>query len=157
MVVLKHEILIESAPEKVWGILADLEAVKYYNPTVLNAKCISPNREGIGAGRECDVKPKGKVKERVTGWIPGKSLAMELYESDWPVRNMAWTTLLEPSNGGTKVSQTLQYEPKGLLGAVLNTLMMKRLMDKNISRVFAGLKEFAEKPSREVPSKSSLG
>ncbi len=145
MIELNHEIIIHSDPEKVWKILADLEAVQFYNPTVVTARYISSNREGIGASRECEVKPKGNVKERVTGWIPGKSMTVELYESDWPVRNMHWTTNLHPSNGATKLTQQLHYEPKGLLGTVLNVLILKRMMNKNLSVVFIRLKQYVEK------------
>lgn len=141
---LHHEIHIEAPPERVWGILADLEAVRHYNPKVAAARRISPQAEGIGAGRECDLKPKGKVKERVIGWEPGTAVTMELYESDWPVRDMRWTTRLQPAVGGTRVFQDLSYRPKGALGAVLDAVIMKRMMDRNIAEVFAGLKRFAE-------------
>jgi Polyketide cyclase / dehydrase and lipid transport len=145
MVELNHEIIINSAPEKVWKVLADLEAVQHYNRNVLKARYISSNREGIGASRECDVKPKGKVKERVTGWDPGRSMTLELYESDWPVRNMHWTTELRSESGSTKVSQRLFYEPKGLVGAILNVLILKHMMNKNLSEVFLNLKQYVEK------------
>ncbi len=60
----QHAIRIDESPEKVWRVLADLESVQHYNHTVTKARYISPNREGLGAGRECEVKPKGKIKER---------------------------------------------------------------------------------------------
>ena len=145
MVELKHEIIIDSPPEKVWKILADLEAVRHYNPTVLTARYISTNREGVGASRECEVKPKGRVKERVTEWVPMQSMSMELYESDWPVRNLRWTTRLAPVGSGTRIAQTLQYQPKGLAGTVLSLLIMKRKMGKSIGEVFQCLKLYAEK------------
>ena len=147
MIELNHEVIIHSDPEKVWKVLADLESVQFYNHTVAKARYISPNREGIGASRECDVIPKGKVKERVTGWIPGKSMTVELYESDWPVRNMHWTTDLHSLNGRTKITQQLRYEPKGLLGAILNVLILKRIMNRNIAGVFVRLKKYVE----EIP------
>ncbi|MBI5078790.1 SRPBCC family protein, partial [Candidatus Saganbacteria bacterium] len=41
MTELRHEIHINASPEKVWSILANLEAVQHYNPTVAEAHYIS--------------------------------------------------------------------------------------------------------------------
>lgn len=143
---LHHEIKINSPVEKVWGVLADLEAVQYYNPMVKTARYISPNREGVGAARQCDFKPKGYVKERVIEWIPKKAMTIEMYEHQWPVKFMRWRTDLQPQGNDTLVSQNLEYEMKfGLLGKIMNALMMKRKMYGGIAGVFESMKQFIER------------
>ena len=141
---LRHEIVIQAPAEKVWKILADLESVQHYNPTVKTAKYISSNREGIGASRECELKPKGIAKERIIEWVPGKAMTVELFESDWPVKDMQWRTEVTALGNQTRVSQLLQYRPKGLLGGVMNFLIMKRMINGSVSKVFQGLKSYSE-------------
>jgi hypothetical protein len=58
MTTLHHEVKINAAPEKVWAVLADLEAVQHYNPLVAHVRYTSENRESVGASRHCDFKPR---------------------------------------------------------------------------------------------------
>lgn len=145
MTQLHHEIRIAAPLEKVWAVLADLEAVQHYNSGVKHAKYISPMREGVGASRHCDLKPKGWVKERIIAWEPQKAVAMELYESQWPLAFMRWRTALTPDGAGTRVSQQMEYQVKfGPLGALLDKLVMRRKLDQTLTEVFGSLKRFIE-------------
>src|SRR3990172_3713677 len=107
---LYHTIRIEAPPEKVWEVLANLEAVQHYNPVVSKSRYISPNREGVGASRYCDLKPKGYVKERVIAWEPKQAITLELYEHQWPIVLMRWRTSLKPEGGETTVFQDMEYQ-----------------------------------------------
>jgi hypothetical protein len=145
---LVHRIFIAAPPEIVWAAIADLEAVQAYNPTVSKAQLIPGPREGVGAGRSCTTK-QGKVVERVIGWDKPNAIEMQLVSSPWPVKAMRWRTELSPQAHGTQVAQELQYAPSlGLVGAVLNALMMKRTMDKTVAAVFESLKEYCERKAK---------
>ncbi|MBI3525451.1 MAG: SRPBCC family protein [Betaproteobacteria bacterium] len=145
MTLLHHDIRIAAPPEKVWAVLADLEAVQHYNAGIKHAKYITVAREGIGASRHCDLKPKGWVKERVIAWEPQNAMTMELYESQWPLKFMRWRTTLSPDGAGTRVSQQMEYQIKfGLLGTLLDKLVMRRKLDQTLTEVFASLKRFVE-------------
>jgi uncharacterized protein YndB with AHSA1/START domain len=146
MTELKHEITIDSSPEKVFSVLENLEAVQHYNPTVTFAKYISDHKSGAGAARECELGDAGKVRERVTAVDPGKSITMELYEHNWPIKSMQWTTNVLPDGSGTKVTQRLTYEMKfGLLGRLLNKLVMRNKLDNTLNEVFVSMKGYIEK------------
>jgi uncharacterized protein YndB with AHSA1/START domain len=54
MTTLHHDVIANCPPERVWALLADLEAVQQYNPTVRAASIEGPRRTGIGAIRSCD-------------------------------------------------------------------------------------------------------
>ncbi len=144
-----HEIKINAPLDKVWKVLANLEAVKHYNPMVKSSRYISSNREGIGAARHCDLNPKGYVKERVTEWVPKKVIALELYEHQWPVKFMRWRTELHPQGDYTLVTQDLEYKTKfGIIGKLMNILMMQKKMDKGIAGAFQELKKYVEKGAK---------
>ncbi|MBI3580024.1 MAG: SRPBCC family protein, partial [Ignavibacteriales bacterium] len=84
-------------------------------------------------------------KERVIGFEPQKSLAIEMYESSWPMKFMRWQTSLKPAGKQTIVEQDLEYQVKfGLLGKLMNALVMRKKLDAGIAGVFAGLKNYVE-------------
>lgn len=142
---LSHKIQVDSIPANVWDVLADLEAVQHYNPKVKSAKYISDDRIGVGAARECDLGKDGIIKERIIGWNQNQYIAMELYESSWPLEFMRWKTNITPTAKGTTITQKLEYKMKfGMLGSIMDNLMMKSMMDKTISDVFVSLKDFVE-------------
>lgn len=150
MTKLHNEIKIGAPLEKVWKILADLESVQYYSPMIARARYTSSRREGVGASRHCDFKPKGYAKERVIGWEPKKSISMEMYESEWPVKFMRWKTSLKKDVNQTLVASDTEYELKfGILGKLMDALMMRRKFHKIIDDVFADMKRFIETRSKK--------
>jgi ligand-binding SRPBCC domain-containing protein len=142
---LSHRIFIAAPPEIVWAVIADLEAVQAYNPTVSKASLLPGPREGVGAGRTCLTR-QGEAVERIVGWEKSKAIEIELVSSPWPVKAMRWRTEISPEKRGTAVTQELSYAPSlGILGAILNALIMRRTMDKTIASVFEALKAYCEK------------
>lgn len=145
MSTLRHHVRIEAPVEAVWKALADLAAVQHYNRMVASARVVSDMREGVGATRRCELKPKGWVEERVWEWSPPRAIGLEVAVSTWPVVFMKWRTEIQAEGRGTVVSQELSYKMKfGPLGALMDALMMRRKLDKGIAEVFDDLKRFVE-------------
>jgi hypothetical protein len=145
MTTITHRFETSVSPEKLWDCLSDLTLVKDYNPTVLSAKLQGNGPLGVGTLRSCDLKPKGKVLERVTVWDDRKAVGLEVVESDWPVTNMNWVTRIAPNGSGSILSQQLEYGMKfGPLGWVLNALVLKRNIAKNVGKALEGLIQIAE-------------
>ena len=142
---IRHEVHAACPPERVWALLADLEAVERYNPGVKSASVEGTQTSGVGARRSCDLAPKGRVIERVTHWEEGHAVGLEVVESDWPIHFMRWVTRIEPSDGGTRIAQVLEYAVKfGPLGWLLDRLVMKRKLTAALDEVFASLVEHGE-------------
>jgi hypothetical protein len=145
MTTIRHEVHARCRPEKVWALLADLEAVKSYNKTVKSVAVRGGQRTGVGAARVCDLLPSGRVVERVIEWQEGRAVGLEVAESDWPIHFMRWVTKLEAKDGGTRVTQDLEYRVKmGPLGWLLDRVVMKRKLTKTLDGVFAELARTAE-------------
>jgi hypothetical protein len=145
MTTIHHEIEAACPPENVWAVLADLEAVPHYNPTVRAAAVKGTRRTGVCAERACDLLPKGRVVERVTHWEDGRAVGLEVAESDWPIRFMRWVTRIEGKGSGSLITQELEYALKfGPLGWVLDKLVMKRKLTATLDEVFARLARRAE-------------
>jgi carbon monoxide dehydrogenase subunit G len=146
MTTLRHEIHAACPPEAVWALLSDIAAVHRYNPGISAARIEGMQRSGVGATRSCDLKPKGRVVERVTHWEEGRVIGLEVAESDWPIHFMNWITRVEPSGSGTRISQALHYRVKlGPIGWLLDHLVMRRKMTKSLDEIFASLARLAER------------
>lgn len=145
MTTINHEVLATCPPERVWALLADLEAVQRYNPAVRRAAIEGETRTGVGARRSCELLPKGRVVERVTHWEEGRSVGLELDEHDWPIHFMRWVTRIESHGAGTRITQSLEYQVKfGPLGWLLDRMVMKRKLTATLTAVFASLARHAE-------------
>jgi len=145
MTIIRHEIEARCTPERVWRLLADLQAVERYNPGVRSAKVEGARRSGVGAMRSCELLPNGRVVERVTEWEEGRTLGLEVAESDWPIVFMRWVTKLEPHSGGMCITQELEYRVKfGPIGWLLDRLAMERKLRTTLDGVFASLVRHAE-------------
>lgn len=117
-----------------------LEAVARYNPTVATARTRGDLTRGVGAERECELRPSGRVVERVTTWEEGAAIGLEVVESDWPIVFMRWVTRIEPQEGGCRLTQDLHYQVKfGPLGWALDALVMRRKLRSNLDEVLASL------------------
>jgi hypothetical protein len=92
MTTIHHEVRAKCPLARVWAILSDLEAVQRYNPTVRTATVRGEKRTGVGAERECELVPTGRVVERVTEWEDGHAVGLEVAEGDWPIHYMRWVT-----------------------------------------------------------------
>jgi len=144
MTTINHRIRASCSAERVWAVLSDLEAVQHYNPTVVSAAIKGGRRTGLGAERICELRPKGRVRERVTHWEEGRAVGLEVAESDWPIRFMRWVTRVEPTDDGSLVTQKLEYAMKfGPLGWLLDRLVMKRKLSATLDDLFARLTEHA--------------
>ena len=145
MTTIQHDVRAACPPERLWELLSDLEAVQRYNPGVRSAAIEGPQRSGVGARRSCELAPRGRVVERVTHWEPGRAVGLEVAESDWPIHFMRWVTRVEPIGGGTRLTQSLEYQVKfGPLGWLLDRLVMKRKLTATVDAVFASLVRHAE-------------
>ena len=140
-----HEITINAPVEKVFRTLADLESVRFTNPLVKTVKIISPNKEGVGSARHCDFKDGKFVEERVVAFELNRSIGFELYKHQWPLVFMRWTNRLEKQENNTLLVSDTEYELKfGIMGKIMDVLMMRRKFSQIIDDALGKLKSYVE-------------
>jgi ligand-binding SRPBCC domain-containing protein len=145
MTVLENQVRIEAPPEKVWSVLASLDALAQYDPGIAKSEIVSDAKQGPGAARRCDLAPGGWFKERVAAWRPNESLSFELYDCTLPVRALRHSYTLVPEGGGTLVSQRMEYRLKfGPLGKLLDAMIVRKKWNDGIRGFFSGLKRYVE-------------
>ncbi|KAA3654736.1 MAG: SRPBCC family protein [Chloroflexi bacterium] len=144
---ISFQIQVDAPINHVWNILADFGGIAKYNPSVPSVELRSANNEGVGADRVCQLNPAGEIYERVFDWHEGQSYSIEIYGGKGipPFKKSVVDIKVEPSGSGTKVSTSLNYSLKyGIIGRLMNALMVDRFMKKGFSGLLAGLKHYAE-------------
>jgi ligand-binding SRPBCC domain-containing protein len=145
MTVLENSVRIDAPPQKVWSVLASLEALDQYDPGVTKSEIVTATREGPGAARRCDLAPGGWFKEKIVDFHPSESLSFELFECTLPVRRLRHSYTLTPDGSGTLVCQRMEYELKfGPVGKLMDAMMVRKKWDAGIKGFFAGLKHYVE-------------
>jgi ligand-binding SRPBCC domain-containing protein len=143
--VLENSIRISAPPERVWAALAALDQLHHYDPGVKKAMIVSTVREGVGAERQCDLAPGGWFKEKVTEWEPGQALAFDLFDCTLPVRRLRHSYTFAREGDATLVTQRMEYILKfGILGKLMDAVMVRKKWDAGIKGFFAGLKRHVE-------------
>jgi ligand-binding SRPBCC domain-containing protein len=151
MTVLENSIRIDAPPEKVWAVLARLDVLDQYDPVVKKSEVISPERQGLGASRRCDLVAGGWFKEKVVAFEPHRSISFELFECTLPVRRLKHDYTLTAEEGGTRVRQRMEYQLKmGFLGRLMDAVVVRRKWDAGIRGFFAGLKSYVETGAKDA-------
>ena len=89
--------------------------------------------------------PGGWFKEKVVAFEPHREISFELFECTLPVRRLKHDYTLIADGAGTLVRQRMEYELKlGLLGRLMDVVMVRRKWDAGIKGFFAGLKHHVE-------------
>lgn len=143
MTTIHNEIIINAPIEKIWAALSQVETLEKYDPTVKKSTAISNNTHGIGAKRKVDMLDgKNWFEEHCTV----HKLTYELTACSFPVHKLKHSYSFVINGDQTKVKQVMQYEMKfGLLGKLMDVLMVRKQSDKGIKKFFAGLKSYTEK------------
>lgn len=119
--------------------------MRHYNALVETVRITSNNRVGVGSARHCVFKDGKFAKERVTASTPQSSISFELYEHQWPLSYMRWTTRIRQEGNAVLLISDTEYAPSmGIFGKLLDALMMRKQFDKIIAQTLAQMKTYIE-------------
>ncbi len=132
--------------EKIWEVIDDFENIHMWNPGVKSSYSTSVDKPtGNGAQRHCDLAPFGSFEERITTYEPDKKMGIDIYEGAKlpPIKNMkAQLDLEEQGENSTKVSFSFNYDTKGLMGKIMNLIMIKPKMTEGTQNFLKGLEHY---------------
>jgi ribosome-associated toxin RatA of RatAB toxin-antitoxin module len=147
MTTIRNEILIKAPVEKIWQALTEIDWLEKYDPTVKKSTALTAVKNGMGAKRKVEMLDgKNWFEESVTEFNVNKALTYELTACSFPIHKLKHRYSFETVRGETKVKQVMDYTVKfGLLGRLLDAVMIRKQSDNGIKKFFAGLKAFTEK------------
>ena len=144
----KKKIQINAPVQEVWKVVSNLGDIYKFNPGVSKSYYATDQTEGIGAARICELYPMGKILETATDWKEGKSflLKIDTIEKAPPVKNFTGNFELNAiGSKQTEVSLTLTYDMKlGIIGKLLNKLILQSKMESGVEDLLKGLKVHLE-------------
>lgn len=151
----QDEIIVEAPVERLWPLIADSTLLPDWGPPVRKAEVLSPSDqpEGLGSRRriEADLNgKKGSFVERRTEHLQGRKIAYLIEEEDFGLfrvlTQVGFSIELESAGAdSTRVIWSFFHRPKGLLGHLLNRLVILRQQRRNRLTALAALKHHAER------------
>jgi carbon monoxide dehydrogenase subunit G len=152
---INSEIEINAPREKVWAVLADLGAIQNFNPGVKKSYYTSEAREGVGAGRVCELRPLGAIEENVSDWQEGKSFTLNVrpLKKAPPFKKATARFQLDSVGQKTRVAVDINYTLRfGPLGRLLDALMVRPQFSKAAPEILLGLKHYVETGEKVDPA-----
>lgn len=154
MKTIETEVTLQAPAQDAWSALREFGDIYVFNPNLTESHLLegSPTH-GLGARRHCTMSDgKNYIREEVIDWQEGESYTVDIYEGTMPLRTAQATLRVQPTGAQTcQVSMSLTYEPKfGALGAVLDVVMLRRMMLGSCARVLDGLKEYTAQETQKV-------
>ncbi len=142
-----NDITINASPDKIWNILTDLELLDKTDPTVKKATLISENKTGLNAKRKVLMQDgKNWFDEKITVFKPNEELVYQLTDCSFPIKGLKHAYSFQKNGNQTKVQQVMEYTVKfGLIGLLLDKMMIRKQFNSGINKFLTGLKIYAEK------------
>lgn len=146
MTTLHNEITIDASVIRVWQVLSLPQLLDKYDPNVLKSELVSAEATGVGAKRKVYMRNgKNWFEEKVTVWQPEEALTWQLTDCSFPINGLRHSYSCSQKGNQTIVKQVMQYEVKfGILGKLMDVLMIRRQSDKGIKLFMNGLKQYVE-------------
>ena len=138
---------IKHSTEKVWEVLMLPGEIEKFHPLIRKSAMTTEKQKGVGARRYCELLPMGVMNEVITDWQEGRSFTTEVIGGKMlpPYRFMRGTIKVEGHGQVSHVTFTFSYQLKyGVLGSIMNTLMIRPQFKKAPSKYVGGLKAFVE-------------
>ena len=147
MSTLINSITIDAPIDRIWSILIDLELLDKTDPTVKKATLVSEIKTGLHAKRKVLMQDgKNWFDEMITEFNPNEKLVYQLTDCSFPIKGLKHTYSFEIIGNQTKVQQVMEYTVKfGLIGVLMDKIMIGKQFNSGINLFLSGLKTYAEK------------
>jgi hypothetical protein len=143
------EVSIELPCAEVWARLRDLTRPHFYVPGLLRTRMDTQALEGVGASRTVFSRRLPPLQETVTEWTEGRRLVLRLHRGEkamQPFAAIEFVYDIEPDGAGrTRFRPAMKYDTgTGLVGALLDNVLLRRVLASNLRGIAANLKGFFE-------------
>ena len=122
----KLERTLAAPRSSVWAVLADYPNIADWNDGVKKSYAIGDATEGVGAQRQTELAPDGKMRmrETVTECVPEERMVMAIDKMEkMPVKQARMTFTLSGGDETTLFTMSYDYEPKGALWSFLGPVL----------------------------------
>jgi uncharacterized protein YndB with AHSA1/START domain len=150
----RDEIIVEAPASRVWPLVTDSRHLPEWGPPVESVEVVSGSDapEGLGSRRRIQARFGGKrgyiVEERIEH-DEGRKIAYLIQEESFGMsrvmRDAGFSMEVVPvGHEQTRIVFSVFWTPNGLVGALMNRLVLRRAQRKNRLAALAALKALAE-------------
>ena len=139
-------VVIDAARDKVWAVLADFGTVSRWAPTITDSAIVGDVKEGVGAVRTCEHVKMGTLEETILSWSEGEAYSYDVTAGlPFPMQALRNRWSVHERGASTEVTLHQEFSTKlGPLGLLVESMMLKRMMRKEMRLALAGLKYHIE-------------
>ena len=146
---IEEQIQIDAPPERTWGVLSKITAMRAYMPGIKEVRLLSDRDSGEGAERHCVFEDGVELTERVIAWREGAGYTLETTTFvGVPMRSNVITFAIAGSGATTTVTQSMRYQMQGWILAPLMERAAVGMMRKALRGALGGLKAHVEGAER---------
>jgi uncharacterized protein YndB with AHSA1/START domain len=143
---------IAAPVEEVWAIVQDSTLLPQWMPNVHHTVITTAQSKAVGEIRQCEVSLSGRsgqLVEQCVEFAPLQKISFKVQHDSFGfsrlISDLSYAMLLETSGPyHTQVRLEYYYQEKGLIGRVVNALMIKPQWNPLCLAMLDGLKQFAE-------------
>jgi hypothetical protein len=143
--IVTSNVVLDMPQTKAWSILKDFSLAHHYVPGVRKTEITTEKQSGVGASRR--VYGQQTLDETITEWNEGKSFTIKLHKGNKnpsPFKAAKFTYRCERlDDNRSKMTLIMVYE-LGLLGKILNSLFLGKVIRKQIRDIALSMKHFYE-------------
>jgi carbon monoxide dehydrogenase subunit G len=140
----RNEAIIDAPISRIWALITDIETLPKINPGVVTA---TGQMNELNATRCCQISNRGKignVTERLVELEPERKTVWAIESDDMGMGKMLkdarfYFYLEKISDRQTKVISETWYQPANLIAAIMNGLMMKKMISKMQAQILSNL------------------
>ncbi len=138
---------INASSSNIWTVLSDFSNIQIFHPNVLDVDQLSQVDRGLGAERRCNFYGGDSAVEKIIAWDDERQFfTCTVTEIAAPILDVtAGMRVKAIDSQHCEVQIEMTYVPKwGILGKVLDVLVLRMAMRSTFNKVLKGLKHHVE-------------
>jgi adenylate cyclase len=157
MRVLTEQISILASDKDLWSVMEDFGGVYKWAPYMHKSALVGRQTTGVGTCRFLRHVWGFILEEVVTEWTEGEGFSFDVYRAPYPMKNVHESWLAGRSNGHATVLTSVNYEMRlGLLGRVLDWILVRHIVQREMRNGLLGLKQYVEKQAEKITYQSTV-
>ena len=142
----ERSIEIAAPPEKIWPFLVEPEKILKWFTLLRKFEYTGEQKSGVGTTFYYEEKSGPQLMKLhyvVTEWVENEKLAFVMTSGPAKRDDQIWSIEATPS--GSRFILTEDYEmPWGIIGKIMEKLLVGRIIGKHLEEILANLKSLAE-------------
>ena len=142
MSMMRVSLNINAPASQVYQVIGDFFGIARFHPYITAVDKAVDKGDGVGSVRICHFKDGTQVTEAIKEWHQGSGYKVELSGYSLPLKYaFAEFSVLPGESFNTSVAtMVMRYQVKyGPLGALMDRLMMRRMLKKRFADILKGL------------------